>query len=55
MHRKLMSTKVDSCSMFANRHHRRQRPRFSSVGSNTKPVDGAASGLPVTGLTIRGT
>ena len=52
---KLMRTKVVSCSVFANFHHRRQRPMFSGVGSKTKPVDGAASGWPVTGLTIRGT
>jgi hypothetical protein len=41
--------------VFANFHQRRHRPRFSGVGSNTNPVDGAASGCPVTGLTIRGT
>src|SRR3712207_4855889 len=41
--RKLMRTKVLSCSTLASRHQRRHRPSFASVFSKTKPVEGAAS------------
>ena len=41
--------------MLANRHQPRQRAMFCSVGANTYPVLGAASGSPVIGLTSRGT
>ncbi len=51
----VMSTNVSSCSVFAKRHQDRQRVRFSGVGSKVTPVLGAASGSPVTGLSIRGT
>ena len=46
---------VTACSTFAMRHQRRQRPMFSAVGSNVKPVEGAAHSSPVMGLTSRGT
>jgi hypothetical protein len=51
----VMTTNVVSCSVFAKRHQDRQRARFDSVGSKMNPVLGAASGSPVTGLSIRGT
>ena len=55
MVKKVISTKVKICSRLANRHQPFQRDRFRCVGSKMNPVDGAASGSPVTGLTRRGT
>jgi hypothetical protein len=51
-----MTAKETNCSMFALRHHTRQRLMFSSSRGNVyRFPDGAASSSPVIGETIRGT
>ena len=51
---KVIATKVDNCSILAIRHQRRQRAMFASSGGKTQPVPGAATGSPVSGLSILG-